>query len=137
MRRVNPIAIQGIMPLQAAHNSFGIRIEEELVRIEAVTGFRGVWSVHAVPVQLPGAEVGKIDMPDVVGALRHENPAVFIPAVRRIEQAQFHPGSMFRKQRKVDPFPIPGCSKGIRLARPDVHGIIFLSTPIMRMTIRC
>src|SRR5215467_4676647 len=54
------------VPLQIAEMSAGIRIEHQLVGIEAVPGRWLVRAVHAVPVYRSGTDIGDIAVPDLV-----------------------------------------------------------------------
>ena len=58
-----PIAIKRIVPAQVPTNGFRARIEHDFVRVEAMTPLQLVRAVNSVAVELPGPEVGQIDVP--------------------------------------------------------------------------
>ena len=70
-RQIRALAADGIaeergIPLEFTNLGARIRIEHELVRIEAMSGFGRVRPMHAIPVHLAGAYVGNIAVPDFI-----------------------------------------------------------------------
>ena len=61
------IAKQVIAPLDRSGNRHGIRIQQQLCRIEAMALLGFVGSVHSVTIKLPKANLRKINVPDVRG----------------------------------------------------------------------
>jgi hypothetical protein len=80
-----------IAPGEVAGEPFAIGIDQQLVWIEAMSGVRFVRAVHAVAVKLAGRYVGKINVPNIFGTLRHGNPLGFPPALA-FEQAELDLG---------------------------------------------
>lgn len=62
-----------------------------------MTFFRFIGSVHFISVELSRANLGQINMPDLVGMLGHGNAGFSFP-VRAVEQAQFDFRGIFREQ---------------------------------------
>src|SRR5690606_888672 len=58
------VAEQRGMPDQTACQSLGIGIDQQLVMIEAMTGSRIIRSVDAIAIQLSGAYIRQIAVPD-------------------------------------------------------------------------
>src|SRR5437867_10045840 len=56
----NPIAEVGVAPDHVALEMFGVRFDQKLVWIEAMTPFGVVRAVHAVPVEQPWACLGQV-----------------------------------------------------------------------------
>ena len=71
--------------------------------------------MDAIAVELPGAQLGQIPMPDVIGALAQHNPLDLTPAVR-VEQTEFDLAGVFREQGEVDAVAIPGGAKRLRVS---------------------
>src|SRR5688572_15087615 len=70
-------------------------------------------------------------MPYMVRIFGKADAHGFLFGFRRIEQAQFHPGRMLGKKRKVDALTVPCGAEGIRmpwplccLVRSVIHGPI-------------
>ncbi|EXI74697.1 MAG: hypothetical protein AW07_01625 [Candidatus Accumulibacter sp. SK-11] len=108
----------GIAPLDGADNRFGVGVEQQLVRIEAVPFLRPIRTMDPVAVQLPGAHFGQIRMPDLIGLLGQLDTLAFLPPAV-VEQAQLDLVRVLREQGEIDPFAIPGSAQRIGLARPD------------------
>jgi hypothetical protein len=64
------IAIKRIVPAQVPADGLCVRIEHDFVRVEPMTPLRLVRAVNSVAVELPGSEVGKIDVPHFFSCLR-------------------------------------------------------------------
>jgi len=94
-------------PAQRPRHQTGVRVEQQLVRVEPIAALRRVRTVHPVPVELAGAGFGKIAMPDEVGALAYVDPR-YLPPALGVEQAQLDGFRVFRIQREVDARAIPG-----------------------------
>jgi hypothetical protein len=115
------IGEQGVAPLDAAGHRLRVRVEEQLVRVEAMPLLGRPGPVHAVAVELPGAYVGQARVPDVVGALDELDPLGRLLGVRAVEEAELDPCGVAGEQREVHAFPVPGRTERIRRARPDPH----------------
>src|SRR5260370_1769133 len=64
------IAIKRIVPAQVPADGLRVRIEYDFVRVEPMTPLRLVRAVNSVPVELPGPQVGQIDLPHFFSSLR-------------------------------------------------------------------
>ena len=112
---VTPHAVR---PLRLPGNAFRVRIEQDLVGIEAMPLCRLVGAVDPVTVDLVRQDVGQIAVPNQIGALGHGNAAGFLVGVRRVEQAQLHLRGVFRVQGEVHAAAVPGRPQGIGAAGP-------------------
>src|SRR5579884_534416 len=91
-----------VAPCELPGQSLAVGVDQELVRIEAVAGPGLIGPMDAVAVELAGRDLGKIDVPHVVGALGHGDALRFTFAVA-VEQAQLDLGGMGGKQREIRP----------------------------------
>src|SRR5688572_26142071 len=112
------------MPPGRAADDFRVRIEHELVRIEAVARVRRIGPVHAVAIELPGVHVRQIPVPDHVRLLLQRNRQRFDLGVDRIEQAELDSRRMLGEHREVHADTVPGRAKRRRRARPDAQIIL-------------
>src|SRR5712692_11406139 len=96
------VAEQGVTPLDGPGNGLGVRVEEQLGRVEAVASLWLVGSVHPVAIELPRAYARQVDVPDLIGLFRHADSRDFSVAVRPIKQAQLDLGGVLRKEREVN-----------------------------------
>src|SRR5205823_3602400 len=67
------VAVQRVGPLDRAADGLRVRIEEELVRVEAMSPLGLVGTVDAEAVELSGTRIGEVAMPDEIGALAHRH----------------------------------------------------------------
>ena len=107
-----------VAPAQRARDRTGVRIEQQLFRIEAHTGLRIVGPVNAIAVKQPRSCVRQVTMPDLIGLLAQRN-ALDLAAAFRVEQAQLDTFGVLGKQPEVHAFPVPGRAQRVRPARPD------------------
>jgi hypothetical protein len=91
----------GIAPLNLSDERLGIRIHQQLVGIKAVTLLWPVSSMNAIPVQEIRLRLWQISVPNVLGP-RFKLHALQLVLATRIEQAEFHPIGIRRKQGEVD-----------------------------------
>jgi len=66
---VDLVAIEAIVPAQRPPEGKRVRIEHDLVGVEAVSLSGIVGTIDAVAIELSGAHVGQIGMPDGAGTL--------------------------------------------------------------------
>ena len=111
------VAEVGVVPAQAICRASRVGVEQQLVRVEAVTLFRPVRTVHAVAVEQTGAFARQIAVPDEIGLLRHGDALDFAPPVC-VEQAQLNFRRVFREEREIHALSVPRRTQGARLARP-------------------
>src|SRR5690606_16180669 len=95
----------------------GIRIEHQLVRIEAQPEHGLVRPVHAVAVDLPRACLRQVAMPDLVGALVEDDSPGFVAAFG-VEQAELDLQCVAGEECEIDALAVPGRAQRIRPARP-------------------
>src|SRR5260370_41506700 len=88
------------IPFQVAEMTAGIGIEQELVRIEAVPRLGLVRAVDAVAVERAGVNFAQIAVPDLVRVFQQLHALALAPA-RRVEQAHFDPGGVWREQHET------------------------------------
>ncbi len=119
VRVADRVAVQRVVPLDGPADGLRVRVEQELVRIEAMPAPRIVWSVDPVAVQLPRPGVGQVAMPDQVGPVAELDAVRGLRVVRVVEQAQLDGFGVLAEQREVDPLPVPIGPLGVRRARPD------------------
>jgi hypothetical protein len=112
----------GVAPTEFADHRLRVRIEQQLVVVEAVAARRVVWPVAAVSIKLPRSDIGKIAVPDLVGVLGQRDPRVFT-ARHRVEQAELDPFGMRREDGEVDPLAVPSCAARIGKPGPDTQFI--------------
>ena len=94
-----------------------VRVDQQLVRVEAVAGARVVGAVDAVAVALPGTDAGQVHVPVERRALADLDPLLDVLVV---EQAQLDALGVLGEQREVGALPVPGRTQRERPARPDV-----------------
>src|SRR5262245_27376225 len=81
------------MPGYCADMRCGIRIDEQLMGIEPMTGIRLVWTIYAVAIRRPGRDCRQVTVPDLVGVLGQGN-AIELALSRFVEDADFDAGGM-------------------------------------------
>ena len=116
-----PVTKHRIVPTHIATNRFGIRIEHDLMRIEAMAPLGLVRSMHAISIELARFDVGQIAMPDHVGMLWQQEPVSFLLGLRRIEQTKLDLRGVLRKNCEVDTCPIPRRPQRIGVPWPNSH----------------
>jgi hypothetical protein len=52
--------------------------------------FRGIGAVNPIPVKLPRPHVRQVNMPDMIGIFRNQNPVRFSNRLYRIKQAELY-----------------------------------------------
>src|SRR3569832_1419809 len=94
------------------------------MRIEALASVRRVWPIHAIAVELAGARLRQIAVPDLVCSLR-EFDALELAAALCIEQAQLHLLGVLRKECVVD--ALGGPVRAERLGMPWAYAAVFVA----------
>ena len=74
------------VPCQLAGMGAGIRVEQQLVGVEAVARLGLIGAVHAEAVERPRPDIGDMAVEDLVGVFG-ELEAIASPAGRRVENA--------------------------------------------------
>ncbi len=83
-----------------------------------------VRSVHPITVKPAGAGVRQVDMPDLVGLLRHPEAVNLLLRRGGVEDTEIHGGRIFGKQREVDTLSVPGRAQGVGASRHGSHRVI-------------
>ncbi|MFT3847446.1 MAG: hypothetical protein QM739_01850 [Propionivibrio sp.] len=112
------VAEVGVVPAQAATDGLGIRVEQQLVRVEAMALLRAVRAMHPVAVKQAVPFARQVAMPDEIGLLRHGDAFDLASAVQ-VEQAELDLGRVLGEEREIDALSVPRRAKRIRFARPD------------------
>jgi hypothetical protein len=60
-----------VVPDELSCETLAVRVNQKLVRIEAVACFRRVGTMHTIAIKLARGRVREIDVPHIVGTLRH------------------------------------------------------------------
>ena len=107
-------------PDELAAEPLAVGIDQQLVGIEAMAGFRLVGAVDAIAVELARLRVGQIAVPDVLGALRQRD-ALGLVAAGLVEQAELDLFGGRREQREVRAAAVPGGAERMRRACRDAR----------------
>src|SRR5438105_3016735 len=110
------IGEMGIGPGKVPCQPLAVGIDQELVRIEAMSGLRLVGTVNAIAIELSGSRLRQVAMPDVFRAFRQRDAFNFPPAAR-FEQAKLDLFGVGRKQCEIGPGSVPGGSERMRRTR--------------------
>ena len=117
-RAADPVAVERVVPAQLAGERPGVGVEQQLVRVEAVPGLGRVGAMGAQAVELAGAQVGEVAVPDLVGELRQRDAVGLAPALG-VEQAELDPAGVGGEDRDVDAGAVPGGAERERQAGGD------------------
>ena len=99
------IAEMGVVPVDVTHQFASVRVDEQLMRVKAMTIFRVVGAVDAIAVQRARLQVRHIAVPDLMGILRQLQPGDFrFPG--RVKQTELHSFSVRGEQREVNALPV-------------------------------
>ncbi len=109
---------QRVAPAERADEVARVRVEEQLVRIEAQAFLGTIGSVHAIAVQHAGPRLRQIAVPDLVGALGERNPLQFAPP-GGVEDAQVDALGVLGKQSEVHALAVPVGAARVGASRPD------------------
>src|SRR5690606_12548389 len=105
-RGADLIAEKLVRPLELPHQRFRVRIENELVRIEAMA-LRGlVRAVHAIGIDGAGARVGKVAVPDLIGVFGQDD-ALELALACGVEKTKLDFRRVRREQREIDAEAVP------------------------------
>src|SRR5688500_1962101 len=109
------------MPAHRPGDELRVRVHDQLVWVEAVSRMRRIRSMYAIAVQLPGADVRQVAVPDHVRLLRKRDGERLDLSIHRVEQAQLHARRVFREDGEVDADAVPGGAERVRPAGPDAE----------------
>ena len=113
-----------VAPHQPSGYPLGVRIQQKLVGVEAVTMLGFVWSINSIAVKLTGRDVIEITVPDILVALGQLDALEFAPSLV-IEQAKLDFSRIGRKQGKVGAPAVPACTEARERSGGQSHALIF------------
>ena len=119
-RAAGAVAEMRVAPHEGTDQALGIGIEQQFVRIEAMPLRRIVRAVDAIAVDLAARDLGKVAVPDVVGAFGQRN-AFELAAALAIEQTQLDLLGIGGEQREVRPATVPCRAEPVRLSFQHPH----------------
>ena len=123
--RFHLIAKDRRIPFQLAEMPSRIRVEQQLVGVEAVALFRLVGPMHPIAVDRSRRHPWHIAVPDLVGIFGKLDARGFALLV---EQADLDSRRMRREQREIDACAIPGRPERVRQPLGDVR-LVHLPAP--------
>ena len=115
------VAKHTVGPGDAPAQCTGVRVQDNLVGVESMTGVRDIRTVDTVSVQLSRSQVGKIPVPDLVCLFRERDPMGLNTIRLGIEQAQINRSGVLGKDREVDSLAVPGRTERVWLTWPDTE----------------
>jgi hypothetical protein len=102
----------GRRPIDTAKERFGIRIDQDLVRVEPVPVVRPVRTIDPIPIRLAGLDSREVAVPDVRRLLGQPDPVSLGPAILR-EQTEKDLLRVLGEDREVGPLTVPGRAEWI------------------------
>ncbi len=126
-RRVGVVAGVGVtefvgeerrVPVDLALDGLGVRVQQQLVRVEAVAARRIVRAVDPVAVFLAGLDLRQVAVPDVAVHLGQLDPGL---GQVISQQAEFDPFRLFAEQGEIGAGAIKGGSQRVSRSGPDFH----------------
>src|SRR5271155_734909 len=108
------VSVDRGIPFQFAHVGASVRIKEQFVGIETMSGFGLVGTVDAVSVNCVGADFLKISVPDLIGIFRKFD-AIELAVAGLVEDTDFDFGGVGGEDREISALAVPGPATGIRL----------------------
>ena len=96
------VAEQRVAPAHGAVDGAGVGVEEQLGRVEAVTGGRLPWPLHPVAVAETRPRLRHVDVPDAFRPLGHGHPRLAVA----VEHAQLDGGRVLGEEGEVDARPL-------------------------------
>ena len=112
------MSIKRVAPAHRADDAASVGIEQQFVRIEAISLFGPIRAMRAVAVQQARSRFGQIAVPHHVGAFG-ERKVLQLAAAARVEDDEVDTGCIRRVQREVHAAAVPGRAERIRTAWPD------------------
>jgi len=113
------VGVERLVVLGLPLDRLGVRVEQELARVAAVTAGGVVRPVHAEAVALPGLHVGHVAVPHEAVRLGQVE-ARLVEVI--VEEAQLDAFGDLGEDGDVDPRAVVRRSEWVGLARPDLHG---------------
>ncbi len=119
----DPVAEEGVLPLERARDRLRVGIEQRLGRVEAVPLGGLVGTVHPVRVERAGADARDVGVPDLVGALLEPDLADLLARIALVEEAERHRGGVLAEEGEVDAGAVPGGAERVRPARAGAGSV--------------
>ncbi len=113
------VAEQRLVVAEVAPHRPGVGVEQQLVDVASCAALGLVGPVDPDAVQLAGAQVGEVAVPDLAAAVGQREPLALLGRLWRVEQAQVDAGGRLGEHGHVDAVAVPGHSERIRLPVPD------------------
>jgi hypothetical protein len=108
------VSEERIIPAKIPSDGARIWIEDDLVRIKAVTGGRLERAVDSETIELTRVHIREISVPDLVCARRKGDSLTFVSCFRRIEETKLDLRRVLGEKGEVRSGSIPNCAEGIR-----------------------
>jgi hypothetical protein len=105
------------VPLHRPLDRLRIRVDEELVRVEAVPRLRLVGAVHAIAVPPAWADARQVAVPDMRGDVLDLDARL----VLGVEEGELDALGVLGEEREVRPLAVPRRTERERPSRPDFH----------------
>src|SRR5260370_9126752 len=118
LARVDSIAEQSVAPFDRAHNLLCVRIQQQLIRVEAQAFFRIVGPIQPITVEKAGPGLREIAVPDLIRPPAHRSPLGPTPPFV-CKKTKLDPFRGVRKQRQIHTLSVPGGPQWWRLTAPD------------------
>ena len=119
-RAADPVAVDHVVPPQLPGQRLGVGVEQQFVRVEAMSGGRVIRPVHAIAVELVGPRLRQIAVPHLVRVFRKRD-ARLLGLPGPVEQAQLDFFGMRREQREIDALAVPARAERIRQPGPHLR----------------
>ena len=111
-----------LVPFDIADQIACVRVDQQLVRVKAMTVFRIVRPVYAVAIQRARLQAWHIAVPDFMRIFRQRQTSDFIFAARIVE-TQLHALGVCRENGEVHPLAVVICAEGITASRRDFKSL--------------
>src|SRR5262249_6929651 len=122
--RADAVREERVAPANRAGYCLGVRVDQQLRRIEAIADWRIVRAVHTIPIELARPNVGEIAMPDLIGALAQADLVGLDPVVFAVEETQLHRRRVLGEEGEVATLAVPRGSEWVGFAWPDAHWVV-------------
>ena len=114
--RADAVAVVRVAPAQRSGQRLGVRVDQQLVVVEAVAVRRIVGTVDAIAVERSRPQTRQVAVPHFVGVFGQRVARDLAPAAR-VEDAQVDALGVRREEREVDAGTVPGRAERIGAAR--------------------
>jgi hypothetical protein len=115
---VEHIAEQLRPPGEPADDLLRVRIDQQLVGIEAMSRIRLVGSMHAISIHRPGSRLRKVPVPDFIGVFRQLEPLQLLLAID-VEKTELDFRCIRGEQGEIHTQAVPGRAEWKRPPLPN------------------